>query len=116
MEPRFSSLDSSENVDLSWVDKIWKGPIIKSGAFLDGDSTEYLDETVGRDNRTLIGVSRYFTSNPDLLDRLKNGYELTPYDRPNFYNAFSNVGYLNFKKYGEKEDHSKDDIVLKVLA
>ncbi|VEU23613.1 DEKNAAC104769 [Brettanomyces naardenensis] len=120
VEPRVSGPDDVSNppkVDSSWVNEIWKGPIIRSGAFLHDEGYSELRKFVGADDRTLIGVSRYYTSNPDLASRLRNGYPLTHYDRPTFYTSGTNRGYLTFARYGEKIDEEKVlEKVPKVLA
>lgn len=117
VEPRISGTDENlevENVDMSWIQKIWKGVVITAGNYLNERYIDKLPSVVNRDDRTIIGVGRYYTSNPDLAHRLKEGLELTPYHRETFYLPCSNVGYLNFTKIGEKEDHSKD--LVKPLA
>lgn len=45
------------------------------------------DNSADHANRTgdLIAYGRYFISNPDLPERLKNGWPLQHYDRPTFY-------------------------------
>lgn len=42
---------------------------------------------------------RYFTSNPDLPERLKNSWPLTPYDRKTFYSHLDPKGYIDFENY-----------------
>lgn len=119
VEPRVSAnVDNEEakDVDMSWVEMIWKGPIITAGNFLGPDQYKKLPEAVNRDDRTLIAIGRFYTSNPDLVDRLKNGYELTHYNRPTFYIPCTNLGYLNYGKYGEEEDHSLDTVKPVALA
>ncbi|GMG24943.1 unnamed protein product [Ambrosiozyma monospora] len=60
---------------------------------------------------TIIAVSRYFTSNPDLAERLKNGQELTKYDRTYFY-AQTNYKYNTWGKFGE-ENKGEDSVEAK---
>ena len=119
VEPRVNGVDDNPdaaNIDFTWPDLIWKGPIIRAGAYLHSGNIEHVKDTVNRNDRTLIAVGRYFTSNPDLAHRLKNGLELTPYERAKFYIPCSNVGYLGYGKAGEDYDHSKDEVVPKALA
>lgn len=119
VEPRMSGVDENEdakNVDMSWIQAIWKGVIVTAGNYLDKRYIDKLPTIVNRDNRTIIAVSRYYTSNPDLADRLQRGLELTPYHRETFYFPGSNVGYLTFTKFCEEEDHSKDTIKAKALV
>lgn len=104
-----------DKIDYSWPDMIWKGVVIRAGGFLDKSNISNLPAVVNSNDRTLIAVGRYYTSNPDLAARLKNSLELTHYDRPHFYTG-SNIGYLDFQKSGEPIDHSMDTIAPKALA
>jgi 2,4-dienoyl-CoA reductase-like NADH-dependent reductase (Old Yellow Enzyme family) len=45
-----------------------------------------------------IVMGRYFISNPDLVERLKNGYPLNKYDRSTFYGG-NQVGYTDYPFY-----------------
>lgn len=119
VEPRISGIfdnPDAASIDFTWPDMIWKGVIIRAGAFLDPRNIEKLPSTVNKNDRTLIGVGRFFTSNPDLATRLKKGLELTPYDRTTFYKIGSNIGYLDYNDYGKPMDHSKDDLEPMPLA
>lgn len=121
VEPRLQGDDweideKTSKINFEWPRYIWKGIIIRAGAFLDEKVIDKLEESINSDNKLLIGVSRPFTSNPDLVNRLKNGYPLTKYDRSKFYNIMQNDGYITFGSYGEEDDHSKDDVVPKPLA
>ena len=46
-----------------------------------------------------VAFGRYYISNPDLVDRIKNGHELTKYDRSTFYGG-GEKGYTDYKKFG----------------
>lgn len=87
-----------------FVYQVWKGVVIKAGGFLDNQEEGYpkLRQTVDSNDRTLVAVARYYTSNPDLVHRLKNGLKLTPYDRSNFY-ARHNYHYGTYSGYGQEE-------------
>ncbi|ODV58955.1 NADH:flavin oxidoreductase/NADH oxidase [Ascoidea rubescens DSM 1968] len=97
---RDADIDSSKNGNNDWILKIWKGTILRSGGYL-MDKKEYktLVEDVNANNRTLIGIGRYFTSNPDLVQRLLKNYGLTEYDRSTFYTFESYEGYNSWKSY-----------------
>lgn len=112
VEPRVSGIfDVSEEalkLNMSsndFVYQIWKGNIIRAGQYLtDGEhGYPHIQKDVESNNRTLIAASRYYTSNPDLVHRLKNGLKLTLYDRDNFY-AHHNYHYGTFKSYGVADD------------
>lgn len=50
----------------------------------------------------LIVFGRQFIANPDLVERLKNGWELNPYDRSTFYGADPpEKGYVDYPVYEE---------------
>ncbi|CUM56350.1 unnamed protein product [Debaryomyces tyrocola] len=55
----------------------------------------------------MVGFARYYTSNPDLVKRLYEGWDLTPYDRLSFYGS-SNWGYNTFNHYNGKFQFTKD--------
>lgn len=53
------------------------------------------------DAADLLGFGRHFIANPDLVERLKNGWELNPYDRSTFYGADPpEKGYNDYPFYG----------------
>ncbi|WWC90126.1 uncharacterized protein L201_005059 [Kwoniella dendrophila CBS 6074] len=57
------------------------------------DPLKHADET-----DDLIAFGRYFISNPDLPNRLKNGYPLKKYERDTFYSS-GPKGYIDFHEY-----------------
>ncbi len=91
---------------------IWKGVVVRSGTYLSNPGYPTLIRDVNANDRTLIGAGRYWTSNPDLVQRLKNGQKLTHYDRNSFYRN-DNYGYNTWKKYGDDTVVSEDDPVSK---
>lgn len=53
----------------------------------------------------LIVFGRHFIANPDLVERLKNGWELNKYDRPTFYGAEPpEKGYNDYPLYKEAKN------------
>ncbi|GMG21459.1 unnamed protein product [Ambrosiozyma monospora] len=92
-----------------WVRQIWKGVLIRAGGYLHQPDYANLIKDVNDNDRTLIGVSRYYTSNPDLAERLKKGLELSPYERDNFYSQ-GNYGYNTYGKSGEKNLDKDSDV------
>ncbi|ANZ74835.1 BA75_00402T0 [Komagataella pastoris] len=87
---------------------IWKGVVVRSGAYLSSPGYPNLIKDVNANDRTLIGAGRFWTSNPDLVQRLKNGQKLTPYDRSTFY-LDTNYGYNTWREYGDDTVVSEDD-------
>lgn len=48
-------------------------------------------------NTDIVAIfGRFFISNPDLAYRLKEGVQLSPYNRETFYVFQSEVGYLDY--------------------
>jgi len=72
---------------------LWPGVLISAGNYT-GDMAE---ETIAAGHADIIAFGRYFTSNPDLPERLRTGAPLAPYDRPTFYGGDSH-GYTDFPK------------------
>ncbi|KAJ4324549.1 hypothetical protein N0V84_003828 [Fusarium piperis] len=85
-------------VDLSLFRSIFGDtPFFSAGGFDDGNSWGVVES--GRYDGLLYG--RYFISNPDLVERLRNGWPLAPYDRSRFYGPFedSTIGYTDYPAY-----------------
>ncbi|KAK6197886.1 NAPDH dehydrogenase [Scheffersomyces amazonensis] len=98
----------------------WSGKLIRSGGYATNYKGDYrslpsnipqlvfegndiihythLRNDVNQDDRTLIGFSRPFTSNPDFVDRLRKGLKLDVYQRKYFYTHTAD-GYLTFGPY-----------------
>ncbi|CDK28104.1 unnamed protein product [Kuraishia capsulata CBS 1993] len=85
-----------------WMYDIWKGVVIRSGAYFIEPSYSTALKHVNANDRTIIGSCRSFTSNPDLRTRLRKGLELTPYERKYFY-AYTNYGYNTYGDYGTEK-------------
>lgn len=74
---------------------IWKGPFMISGGY--SNCPQYsidLAEKTGN----LVSYGRAFISNPDLVERLRNNWPLTPYNRSTFY-THDAVGYTDYPCY-----------------
>ena len=76
--------------------KIFKGVIIKAGNF--SHDLQSAQKAVDAEDRILLAYGRHFISNPDLIDRLENGWELNDYDRDTFYFGGVN-GYVHYPYY-----------------
>ncbi|KAG1106171.1 hypothetical protein G6F42_016854 [Rhizopus arrhizus] len=77
--------------------KIWKGPFISaSGYSTNLEHAFHLAEKTGN----LISFGRAYIANPDLVERLRNGWELNKYDRSTFY-AHDAHGYLDYPFYNK---------------
>lgn len=86
------------HVDLSLFRKIWGDtPFFSAGGFDDTNSWGVVES--GKYDALVYG--RYFTSNPDLVERLRNGWPLAKYDRSRFYGPFEDpiTGYTDYPAY-----------------
>jgi N-ethylmaleimide reductase len=76
--------------------RVFNGPIIVAGGF-DRDSAE---EIVDKGDADLVAFGRHFAANPDLVERLRRGLPLNPYDRSTFYGG-DERGYTDYPRYAE---------------
>lgn len=100
IEPRFDVFSDDVSVvnSLDPFRQIWKGPFIASGGF---STTSQHAIALAEKTGNLISFGRAFIANPDLPERLKNGWELNKYDRNTFYGGSAD-GYIDYPFYGEK--------------
>lgn len=91
-----------------FIRSIWKGVLLKAGNYT-YDAPEFtLAVKDVDDDKTLIGFSRYFTSNPDFVERLRHGDDLRKYERDLFY-LKNNWGYNTYTKVGEKTEYVEEE-------
>jgi len=76
---------------------IWgkTSPVFLAGGFTPESACKAADEDL-KDHDVAIGIGRYFTSNPDLIYRIKEKIDLTPYDRSTFYSQDQILGYTDW--------------------
>jgi N-ethylmaleimide reductase len=104
IEPRSSGAGRAEvnhqNVPSAMVlfRPVWKGVLITAGGF----TGETAEAAIAAGHADAIAFGRIFISNPDLPDRLRRGYPLTPYNRATFYGG-EEAGYTDYPAYGELE-------------
>jgi N-ethylmaleimide reductase len=101
IEPRIAGNieDESKNqapVASQLIRKHFKGLIIAAGGF-NGDSARDIIEAGDAD---LVAFGRHFIANPDLPERLRNGWPLNDYDRPSFFGG-TEVGYTDYPFYAK---------------
>ncbi|KAI8887616.1 FMN-linked oxidoreductase [Backusella circina FSU 941] len=98
VEPRTSTNTDDNFVTTDSLDPFrheWKGPFISAGGYTyDRHSAFDMAEQTGN----LIAFGRTFVANPDLVERLRNDWPLTKYDRNTFYTS-SEVGYTDYSFY-----------------
>jgi 2,4-dienoyl-CoA reductase-like NADH-dependent reductase (Old Yellow Enzyme family) len=77
--------------------QIWKGPFISASGF--SNATDYAIELAEKTGN-LIAFGRVFLANPDLPERLRNGYPVNRYNRTTFYRHDA-IGYTDYPFYEE---------------
>ncbi|PYH97286.1 FMN-linked oxidoreductase [Aspergillus ellipticus CBS 707.79] len=78
------------NIDLSSFRNIFGStPFFSAGGWDQTNSWGIVEE--GRYDALIYG--RYFTSNPDLVERLRNNIPFAPYDRTRFYGPFEDSAF-----------------------
>jgi len=98
IEPRIKGDDTLHEgqaaVAASVIRKSFKGTILAAGGF----DREQAESIINKGDADIVGFGRYFSSNPDLPERLKNGYPLTPYVRDAFWGG-TEKNYNDFKNF-----------------
>ncbi|KAM0551349.1 hypothetical protein ACHAPJ_008457 [Fusarium lateritium] len=95
---KFLSSWGLPTVDLSMFRSIFGDtPFFSAGGFDDVNSWGVVES--GKYDALIYG--RYFISNPDLVERLRNGWPFQPYDRTRFYGPFedNSVKYTDYPFY-----------------
>ncbi|KAI3404197.1 hypothetical protein KGF56_002958 [Candida oxycetoniae] len=113
VEPRVqgvvtADLDSMKGTN-QFVEEVWKGVTLRAGNYTyDAPEFKQIKDDVSN-GRTLVGFSRFFTSNPDLVYKLRDDpYKLVKYNRELFYQPF-NWGYNTYDgdKYDEEVERKR---------
>ena len=101
IEPRVMGVETihegHEPVASAGLRRIFKGAIIAAGGF-DRDGAEAILE---RGDANAVAFGRFFTSNPDLPERLRNNQPLTPYQREAFWGGDEHW-YSDFAPYQQQ--------------
>lgn len=97
VEARISgAVDSASTADsLDFAYKLWDGPLLIAGGYTPSEARRLVDEEHPEKDIVVI-FGRHFISNPDLVFRIKNGLELSPYNRQTFYSYMSAEGYVDY--------------------
>lgn len=74
--------------------------MILAGGFTAGSAKRAVDEEY-KHKDIIIAFGRYFISNPDIVFRIKEGIEFTPFDGKKFYNKGEEDGYMTYKNSKE---------------
>ncbi|CAH2355945.1 NADPH dehydrogenase 2 [[Candida] railenensis] len=114
-ELRLTNLHVDSDASLGsndWIREEWNGTVIRMGGYLDNIAKLNID--ILANDKTLIGVGRYYSSNPNLINQLKNGDPLKDYNRLTFYTNTS-VGYLHWLEEESSENHFKHQGPVSIL-
>ncbi|KAH8890204.1 FMN-linked oxidoreductase [Thozetella sp. PMI_491] len=115
IEPRFDRIDSEaekEGFYKSWsLPKVSNAPfrtILKDTPCISagGWGADNASEAVESGDWDALVFAKWFTSNPDLAERLRNGWALAEYDRSRFYGSWDGVrenGFTVFPAYEPPE-------------
>jgi N-ethylmaleimide reductase len=86
--------EGREAVAAAFMRKHYAGTIIAAGGFDREEAMQIVDEG----NADFVAFARWFSSNPDLPERLRHGWPLTPYKREAFWGGDEH-GYSDFMPY-----------------
>jgi N-ethylmaleimide reductase len=102
IEPRIKGddtlIEGQGVVASAYLRKIYKGTLLAAGGF----TASTADEIVTQGGADLVAFGRWYSSNPDLPYRLKNGLPLTKYNRDAFWGGDEH-GYIDFLPYKQEE-------------
>jgi N-ethylmaleimide reductase len=97
IEPRVMGTETLDQdrppVAASFLRKHFNGPIIAAGGFDRAGAEDILQ----KGNADLVAFGRWFSSNPDLPERLRQGAALTPYVRDAFWGG-NEKHYIDFPR------------------
>jgi N-ethylmaleimide reductase len=102
IEPRIKGddtlIEGQGVVASAYLRKIYKGTFIAAGGFTPASA----DEIVTQGIADLVAFGRWYSSNPDLPERIKHSFPLTKYVRDAFWGGDEH-GYSDFLSYREQE-------------
>jgi len=98
IEPRVMGVETLDEtqapVASEFLRQIFEGPIIAAGGF----NREGAEAILEKGDADLVAFGRYYTSNPDLPERLRLNAPLNPYDRDAFWGG-SEYHYTDYPTY-----------------
>ncbi|PYH41297.1 alkene reductase [Aspergillus saccharolyticus JOP 1030-1] len=89
-----SEIDESQET-LGFAIERWDGPILVAGGYGLEKARKLVEEQYPEKDIVVL-FGRHFISNPDLVYRLKEGVDLTQYQRETFYQTNSPMGYVDY--------------------
>lgn len=93
----FGSKQVNQGKTLDFILEAWdnRSPVMVAGGYTYESATKALEQHYQKWD-VLVAFGRQFIANPDLVFRMKNGIELTKYNRKTFYINKSEVGYNDY--------------------
>ncbi|CAG8959779.1 hypothetical protein HYFRA_00001686 [Hymenoscyphus fraxineus] len=90
-------VEVADNTVNDFLIKIWdnQSPFLVAGGYNGVSAKKTVDEEY-KDKDIVVAFGKDFISNPDLVYRLREGLELTPYDMSLFYNKKEEHGYIDY--------------------
>jgi NADPH2 dehydrogenase len=85
---------SDEEESLDFAVRLWDGPLMINGGLKPQGAKDMVDKEY-KDRDVMAAFGRHYISNPDLPYRIKEGIELSHYDRATFYTPKTPVGYAD---------------------
>jgi N-ethylmaleimide reductase len=70
-----------------------------------GFNQESGNKVIASGNADLVAFGKLFISNPDLVERFENGYELAKWNEDTFYTP-GKEGYIDYPTFKEQEQHA----------
>jgi N-ethylmaleimide reductase len=108
IEPRVMGtetlVEGQAPVASSFLRKIFNGPIIAAGGFDRAGAEQILQ----RGDADLVAFGRWFSSNPDLPERLRRDLPLAPYQRDAFWGGGERA-YTDFPAYDDTTAEASSD-------
>jgi N-ethylmaleimide reductase len=91
----FGFHELGEPMTLAEFRTVFRGKLMGNGGY----SQESAENAIKSGHADLIAFGRPFISNPDLVERFANGWELTPPADPTVWYSFAQEGYIDFPTY-----------------
>ncbi len=103
--------EGRDPVAAAFIRQHYDGTIIAAGGF-DGPEAKQIIE---RGDADFVAFARWFSSNPDLPERLRHGWPLMPYQREAFWGG-NEHGYSDFPPYRGVPDFAEPDSASAVIC
>jgi len=94
----FGFHELGEAMKLAEFRKVFSGPILGNCGY----TQETAELAIREKNADMIAFGRPYISNPDLVDRFRNGWPLAPDAEMDAWFSFEKEGYTDFKNYEDK--------------